>query len=274
MQLDTLLANSDRLPSLPKVLQELLIAFDKPDADVAQIASLIGSDPSLAAKVLKVANSAFFKRARSVSSLKEAVLFMGLHTTRMLVLGVGMAGAVRFIDGQTRTQFWRYSLHTAVSARYFARQARQDVDAAFIAGLIHAIGEPLMRELLADDLAAIDEHTAFYDDQRAALERLALGYGYPDVGAALAEQWNFPPAVTHAMRAASDPFGGAPFSPLGACVHLGMRLAGSSERAEPIALTFSLLDTRLLSALQLDSSSIESMPPMQTLTEGLHTLVA
>jgi len=274
MQITALLANVDRLPSLPKVLRELVIAFDKPNADVAQIVSLIGSDPALAAKVLKVANSAFFRRARTIASLKEAVVFMGLHTTRLLVLGAGMAGAVRFLDRESRTQFWRYSLHTAVTARYFARLAKQDADTAFTAGLIHAIGEPLMRELYEDELASIDEQSAFFDDQRAALERLTLGYAYPEVSAALAEEWNFPQAVVAAIRTASEPFANTQFSAVGACVHLGMQLARSSERQESPQLILPLLDTRLLTALKLDEASVEVMPTLHDLTEGLHALVA
>lgn len=274
MQLSALLANADKLPSLPKVLQELITAFDKPDPDINHIVKLIGSDPGLAVKILKVANSAFFRRARSVSSLKDAVMFMGLHTIRMLVLGAGMAGAVRFLDRESRTQFWRYSLHTAVGARYFAGLMQQDADTAFTAGLIHAIGEPLMREVFEVELLALDDEVTFYDDQRAALERMTLGFGYPDVGAALAEQWNFPPLVAHAIRAAPDPFGTGQFSVLGACVHLGMQLAGASERAEQPSQAFTMLDTRLLTTLKLDASTIESMPPMETLTEGLRALVA
>jgi len=274
MQIQELLASADKLPSLPRVLRELVIAFDKPDPDVAQIVALIGSDPTLAAKVLRVANSAFFKRTRTVGSLKEAVVFMGLHTTRMLVLGAGMAGAVRFLDKETRTQFWRYSLHTAVCARYFARQLRLDADVAFTAGLIHAIGEPLLRETFEDALKALDEEAAFFDGQRAALERLTLGFAYSDVGAALAEQWNFPFAVSQAIRTAPDPFGNGRFAPLGGCVHLGMQLAGSAEREESLSSAFAMLDTRLREALKLDDETTDAMPPMTELTEGLHTLVA
>ncbi len=274
MQLDALLAHTDRLPSLPKVVQELMIAFDKPDPDVNHIAKLIGSDPTLAVKILKVANSAFFRRSRSISSLKDAVVFMGLHTVRLLVMSAGMVGAVRFIDRDSRTQFWRYSLNTAAGARYFARRLQMDPDSAFTAGLIHAIGHPLMRELLEDDLNAIDETATFYDEQRATMERLALGYGYPDVGAALAESWEFPPQVAIAIRAAPSPFETTPFSPLGACIHLGMRLACASERDETQAQAFAMLDTRLLGALKLDAEAIEALPPMSELTEGLQALVA
>lgn len=274
MQLDALLAHTDRLPSLPKVVQKLVIAFDAPHPDVRHIADLIGSDPALAVKVLKVANSAFFRRARSIGSVQEAVVFMGLHTVRMLVMSAGMVGAVRFIDRDARTPFWRYSLHTAVSARYFARALSVDADIAFTAGLIHAIGQPLMQELLEGALDVVNDAAAFYDGERAALERLSLGYAYPDVGAALAERWDFPPQISAAIRAASDPLGGTPFSPLAACVHLGMQLASSSERAEPQAHAFSMLDTRLLATLKLERASLDAMPPMQELTEGLHALVA
>ena len=274
MKLEALLANTDRLPSLPKVVQELVIAFDKPDPDVNKIVALIGSDPVLTVKVLQVANSAFFRRSRTISSIKEATVFMGLHTVRLLVMGAGMVGAVRFLDRDSRTQFWRYSLHTAVGARYFARQLQLDGDTAFTAGLIHAIGQPLMRELLEDDLAAVDEAATFYDEQRAALECMALGYGFPDVGAALAESWHFPPQVSQAIRAAPSPFSCMPFSPLGACVHLGMRLASCSERCEAQAAAFSLLDTRVLDTLQLRPDALESMPPMGELTEGLTALIA
>lgn len=274
MRLEELMASAERLPSLPRVLKELIAAFDKPDPDVNHIVALIGSDPTLAAKVLKVANSAFFKRARSIGSLKEAVVFMGLHTTRMLILGSGMAGAVHFLDRETRTQFWRYSLHTAVVARHFARLSRLDGDIAFTAGLIHAIGEPLLAEAFEATLKRLDEQAAFYDGQRIALERLALGFGFPDVGALLSEQWNFPPEVTQAIRAAPDPFHNERFSPLGACVHLAMQMAGSIERAETPDIAFSMLDTRLTVALQLNMDAVRAMPAMNELTEGLHTLVA
>ena len=274
MQLDALLAQTDRLPSLPKVMQKLVIAFDRQDVDVNHIAALIGSDPALAVKILKVANSAFFRRSHSIGSVKEAVVFMGLHTVRLLVMSAGMVGAIRFLDRDSRTQFWRYSLHTAVAARYFARASQVNADTAFTAGLIHAIGQPLMRELLEADLDAVDEAAAFHDVQRAALERLSLGYGYPDVGAALAASWHFPPQVVEAIRAASDPFAHSPFSPLGACIHLGMQLASARERAEAQTVAFSLLDTRLLAGLKLDAATIEAMPPINELTEGLHALVA
>lgn len=273
MQLEALLGNADKLPSLPKVLQQLVRAFDLPEPDVNQIVALIGSDPALAAKILRVANSAFFKRTRSVASLKEAIVFLGLHTVRMLVLSSGMAGAVRFIDRQTRTQFWRYSLNAAVAARYFARLTKQDADTAFTAGLIHAIGEPLLCEVFEEEILSIDDEAAFYDEQRAALERLALGYGYPDVGAALAERWNFPAQVATAIRAAPDPFVSGDFCALGACVHLGMQLAGACERAESPARAFAMLDTRLMDALHLDPAAIETMPTLAELAEGLHELV-
>jgi len=274
MELHTLLTSADKLPSLPKVLQDLVRAFDAPEPDVNRIVQLIGSDPTLSAKVLRAANSAFFRRSRSVASVKEAVLFMGLHTVRMLVLSAGMAGAVHFLDRETRTQFWRYSLNTAVSARYFARLLRHDADVAFTAGLIHAIGEPLMCSAMSEEMLQLDEESLFFDEQRASLERLALGYGYPDVGAALAEQWNFPPQVSVAIRAAADPFAGSAFSPLAACVHLGAQIAGSTERQEAQHIAFSLLDTRLLDALKLDAAAVAEMPPLQELADGLHALVA
>lgn len=274
MQLDELLASADKLPSLPKVLQDLVIAFDQPDPDIQRIVTLISADPTLSAKILRAANSAFFRRARSIASLKEAVLMMGLHTVRMLVLSAGMAGAVHFLDREMRKQFWRYSLHTAVAARYFAQLTKQDADVAFTAGLIHAIGEPLMSGALEDDMQMLDEHSAFFDSQRASLERLALGYAYPDVGAALAKLWNFPEQVATAIRAASDPLASGTFIPLAACIHLGTQIAVSSERDEPKEIAFSMLDTRLLEALKIDMKAVEAMPSLQELAEGLHELVA
>ncbi len=274
MQLQELLSDADRLPSLPKVLRELVAAFDRPEPDIDRIVLLISSDPTLAAKILRVANSAFFRRGRSVGGVKDAVMLMGLHTVRLLVLSAGMAGAVHFLDRETRTQFWRYSLNVAVCARYFAKLTRHDGDVAFTAGLIHAIGEPLMCGALAAEMLILDEDSSFFDEQRVALERMALGYAYPDVGAALAELWQFPPMVAGAIRAASDPFAAGSFSALAACVHLGTQIASSSERAEPQDVAFSMLDTRLLEALKLDSATVAAMPPLSELSEGLQSLVA
>ena len=131
-----------------------------------------------------------------------------------------------------------------------------------------------MSVALEDDMQMLDEHSAFFDAQRASLERMALGYAYPDVGAALAKLWNFPEQVSAAIRVAADPLASGTFIPLAACIHLGTQIAVSNERDEPQEIAFSMLDTRLLEALKLDMKAVEAMPPLQELAEGLHDLVA
>jgi len=270
----SLLSRIHRVPTIPKVVHELIATFDAPVVDMPRVVQLINTDPVIAAKVLRLANSAYYRRSRSVTNIGDAVIFMGLDALRMLVIGAGFAGAVPVPQSLGRALYWRYCLHTAVAAKFFARLAHEDAETAFTAGLLHAIGEPLLVQAMEKELNAIDGRARFYDHDRAACERAAVGFAFSDLGGDLAESWCLPAAIVQAIRTAPEPLTGEDFSPLGACVYLGAHFAAAHERSEDVETAASTLDARVLDKIGIELSTAFDMPPVKKLAEGLEELVS
>ena len=127
-----------------------------------------------------------------------------------------------------------------------------DIDgASFTAGLVHAVGDLVMHIGMPDVVAKIDFSVAPLDLHRAEAERAHLGYTYADVGAGMAEKWQFPPEMVSALANQVEPFEGEAYDRLGGILHL----ASWRARAEEI---------------QLDNNGlVATFPDMVGLTQGL-----
>ena len=270
----SLLSRIHAIPTMPKVVQALISTFDATEVDVPRIARLVNADPLIAAKVLRLANSSYYHRARAVSTINDAVVFLGLDALRILVIGAGFASSMPVPQSLGRNLYWRYCLHTAVAAKFFAVQCNEDSETAFTAGLLHAIGEPLMVTAMENELRDVDLEARFYDHERARCERAAIGFSFSDLGGDLAESWCFPAAVVSAIRTAPEPLEQAEFSPLGACVYLGAHFAAAHERSESVEQAASTLDARVLDSVGIDLAKAFDMPPVRVLAEGLEELVS
>ncbi len=270
-----LLSGIHSLPTLPKVVQSLIETFESNRVDVPRIARLVGTDPVITAKVLRLANSAYYRRTRSIASVNDAVVYLGLDALRMLVIGVGFTSAVKVPESLGRTRYWRYCLHTAVAVKFFAAYCEEDQQTAFTAGLLHAIGEPLLVGSMREaSLRAVDKQALFFDHGRAQCERDELGFSFADVGAELADSWCFPTTIVEAIRTAPEPLATGDFSRLGACVYLGAHFAAAHERGETAAEAAVSLDTRVLERVGIELARVLSLPPVTELARGLEELTA
>lgn len=270
----SLLSRIHSVPTLPKVVQGLIATFEAPEVNVPSVARLVNTDPVIAAKVLRLANSAYYRRSRSIASIGDAVVYLGIDALRMLVVGAGFAGSVPVPASLGRNLFWRYCLHTAVAAKFFAGHCDADQETAFTAGLLHAIGEPLLATTMPQELSRVDPSVRFYDHERAHCERALLGFSFSDLGADLADSWCFPAAVIAAIRRAPDPLDHEDFSPLAACVYLGAHFAAAHERNESVEQAASTLDSRVLERAGIDLATAFEMPSVRQLAAGLEELVS
>ena len=100
-----------------------------------------------------------------------------------LASAAAVAGAFRMVGGVDMHQFWRYSLNVAKLSRTLAGRVRQNLPAAFTAGLIHAIGELVLHTRRPQEMAVLDQKTNLFSLKRTAAERSLLGFNYADVGA-------------------------------------------------------------------------------------------
>lgn len=231
MQLEKLLKQPNALPSAPKVVRKLMETFEQDEVDLMRAASLIEDDPVLTAKLLKMANSAFFGLHRSVTSARDAISVMGLIKVRALVIGAALGDGFHSVGGMNLNQFWRYSLNTANLSRYIALPIRIDESTAFTAGLIHSIGELVMHAGMPEAMIDLDRSIPMLDLKRARAERGLFGYSYAEVGAAMAREWKFPKKMIDSIEHQVAPFDNDVYEPIAGVIHIASWRARAAELA-------------------------------------------
>lgn len=192
------------LPPLPALYAELLNSVDDPNASGRSIGQIISRDVSMTAKILHLANSAFFGVRRSVSDPANAVTVLGLHTIRNLVLSAGLfslldRGAIRSL---TQEMIWAHSLETSMLARGLCRLEQGDahsVEDAGSAGLLHDVGKIVMALEFGERYDAMLASAQGSGQVLVDLEREALGATHAEVGAYLLGIWGLPAPVVEAV---------------------------------------------------------------------------
>jgi HD-like signal output (HDOD) protein len=229
MNLDKLLKQPNTLPSAPKVVRKLIDTFNQEDVDLLYAASLIEDDPVLTAKLLKMANSAFFGLHRSVSNARDAINVMGLIKVRALVIGASLGEGFHSVGSVNLNQFWRYSLNAANLSRYIALPIKIDENTAFTAGLVHGIGELMMHVGMPEAMLDLDRSIPMLDLKRARAEQGLFGYSYAEVGAALAREWRFPKKMVDAIQHQTAPFDNDVYEPIAGVIHVASWRARAQE---------------------------------------------
>ena len=241
MQLSALLAMQVNLPSIPKVVALLLSELDRPEPDLKKITQLISTDVALTTRLLQFSNSGFFKLSQQVNSVSEALAVLGLSHVRAMATAAATSRSIKALPGINLQQFWNYSLNVAKVSRSLAGVVRQNQQAAFTCGLIHAFGELVMHITMPQEVALLDAEIGALDLRRARTERKQFGYCYAQVGAGFARKWLFPQPIADALEHQYAPFENDVYEPLAGVIHLASWRARSKEAAlnqRELAVTF------------------------------------
>ncbi len=193
LSIDDVVRNLLELPSLPDVVMELLSSIDVQDVDISVLARKVSHDQALMAKTLRLANSPVYGLQVKVTTLTQAITFLGFQATRNLIIAAAVTGC--FTEGKCAgfdfKGFWRHSIATAACAKVLARRMKFNQDYAFTAGLLHDIGRLVLvtgfPELYGQALALRKER----DCELIEAEREVLGVDHVQAGIALAGHWNF-----------------------------------------------------------------------------------
>lgn len=258
-----ILDNLHQLPSIPAVVQELIVSFDHPDLDSHHLAHKIGQDQALSAKVLRVANSAFYGLPRQVGSIQEAVTVLGFGAVRSLVLSAGIMGAFSTDDEVCvdRNLYWQRSLAAATYAKAVARTLRQDGETAFSAGLLHDIGILVLDVCDHERFSALWQSVQGGENGLIEAERAAFGFDHAELGAEVTHRWKFPPVIEDAIRYHYQP-GHRPFQVLTGIVQVAALLARFSEEKRSEDEWFEGIPQPLREALKLDKDKLYKHLPL------------
>lgn len=184
------------LPSWPAVVIQIRRALEDEESSIQDVVRLIGSDPVLAARVLKTANSAFIGRSNQVSDLRSAVNRLGFDMVRNLSISLAISQIFHSkISEQIKLQLaelWVQSTSLAAFCYVLAKQSRRvNPDEAFLAGLIHDIGKlyVLMRAQGNSELF----------DSGDSLEEIMDEWN-SNIGRAIVESWGFPDELVDSIN--------------------------------------------------------------------------
>lgn len=241
MELNALLASQFVLPSIPKVLALLLSELERDEPDLKKISQLVSTDPALTTRLLQLSNSGFFKLSGKINSVSESLAILGLDHVRTMATAAASGISIKAVPGLNLQKFWSYSLNVAKLSRSLAGMVRQNQQAAFTCGLIHAVGELAIHMGMPEAVAVLNREVPPLDLRRANAERTAFGFCYAQVGAGLAAKWKFPQAMVDALDHQDAPFEHDVYEPLAGLIHLATwraraQEAGLSDHA--LAVTF------------------------------------
>jgi HD-like signal output (HDOD) protein len=221
-------ANAGQLPTMPEVAVRLMKSFDDDRIGLPEIAELVAKDPSLSARVLRLANSARFSPSHTIGTLADAANALGLNQLRNLTMAAAISGTFPKCAGLDRAAVWRHAAATAAYARLLAKLLQLDAEEVFVAGMMLRTGQLLMALSEPDQVRDVEQH-AQEPGSRYSLEQHRFGCTHADVTASLAAHWHFPDDMVQAFTDANDPLAVRPFSPMAAVLHLAEVLADAHE---------------------------------------------
>lgn len=181
------------LPSQPSVYTRLMRAVRSENVGLDEIAAIVEENPSVAARVLQLVNSAFFGLPRPTASIKEAVVFIGTKTLRTLVLSVEAFRDLNLDTVEHGVNPDALQEHAVTTARLAAEMVPvAEREAAYAAGLLHSIGVLVLASQLPEEWVQIVEEARTGERPLAEVEHEVLGVDHGQVGAALLSLWGLP----------------------------------------------------------------------------------
>jgi HD-like signal output (HDOD) protein len=195
---ESIIKNMGELPPSPIVATKLLELLRKPDLKIKELANAVALDPVISARVLKMANSAFYEQQRQINTLDRALIVIGEDVLKNLAMEYSLRSSHKTY-GLLERRVWEHAIGCAVASRMIAERLTDlDKSEAYLAALQHHIGKVLM---INRDKNLYKEVVRIVEAGKGELldvERGLFAYSHEMVGAALLDYWNYPKTIVQA----------------------------------------------------------------------------
>jgi len=203
--MDDILASIHDIPPFPQVVVKAMEIISNPNYLVNDLLEVIRLDQSITANILKLCNSAYFGLPRKVSSLKEAVVYLGTVQLRQVLLASGVKDVYdrpdkgySYFDGE----LWQHAIACALMAQILFRHLRLPLEenSIFTAALLHDVGKVVLSTYVSQEFTDIEKLVKEGNQPFHDAERQVLGFDHAEMGGRLAELWEFPEVISVAIR--------------------------------------------------------------------------
>lgn len=259
-RLDVLISEVNKLVSLPDIYYRLESALDSPSSTTDDFSKLLSTDPDLCARLLRMANSAFYSFPAKIETIDRAISTIGMRQIRELVLVTSVMEIFYGVDIKHvgMRSFWEHSVAVGVMARAVAQHASLgQIERFYIPGLLHDIGRlvlflkmpTLMSEILQQSR---DEAKALF-----ILEQEQLEYSHAEVGGRLLELWKVPQSICEPVSCHHHPEKSLEFAQASSAVHIAdvwvnHHRIGSSGEHNPLAMSNQALEMLAIKENELE----------------------
>ena len=203
----------ESLPNFPDNIVRLQQLLSDPDSEIADMARQVSTDPALTADLLKVVNSAQFMLPKKVDNIVEAVKMVGLRGLKNLLYSYGTQKILGGSDDIKVKLLWRHSYKTAFYAYNLAKnflRKKEILDDVYVGGILHDMGKIIFANVHPN---MIDKLTKFAREKNIPaelFEDMTAGLNHSQIGALIAEKWNFPDALVNSIRYHHEPLNAPP----------------------------------------------------------------
>ncbi|QDU85474.1 HDOD domain protein [Planctomycetes bacterium Pla163] len=207
------LRRAKNLPSPPAVVVRVLELTSDENSRIEDLAQAIGQDPTLASRLMRLANSALYGVQFKITEIEQAAMLMGMRNLKQLCIGLSLTGGMSDpdepVEGYAMSVYWQHCLVSSVAAREIARRVGSGLTSeAFLCGLLARIGQLLMARCLKDAyLPVLDQAKVRRSESElpsAEIENALLGFHYGRFGAAVLRSWGLPDPIPHVIELAPD----------------------------------------------------------------------
>lgn len=192
------------LPTLPTIVSKMIELVDNPKTSAASLAHLISTDQSLTARILKLANSAYYGFSREISTVNMAIVVMGFNAVKDMGLSLSVFDMFKNSSPAGSfdiNRFWEHSIGCGIASRLLAQRYQHRIAGeAFVAGLLHDIGKVILDQYAHKDFVAIMNRASEGAVTLDEAEEAVIGVGHGTVGEWLAEKWRLPLIITQSIR--------------------------------------------------------------------------
>jgi HD-like signal output (HDOD) protein len=196
------LSNVYNLPAMSSTMLEVSKLLDDPTTNTSSLSKMIGKDQGLSTKILSIANSPLYGLTRKVSTIDFAILIIGYQDIKNIVVALTMVDSFKnksdkYLD---QKEFWMHSMLSGTACKRVAEDLGFRIGSeAFVAGLLHDLGIPVMHKFFKNEFESLVEEFATSEAPVLDVERKYLGMDHQEIGNFLAIKWHLPEHLTNSI---------------------------------------------------------------------------
>jgi putative nucleotidyltransferase with HDIG domain len=197
-------AGIEEIPPMPQVVMKAQQLLADPDSSAKELAALLETDPSIAAKVLKMANSAFYGLRGNVNSIQHAAMVLGYRNLGEIISAAGIQKSLEKKlpgYGLDSEDLWRHSLSVAMGSKIIASRKNPELEmVAHTAGLIHDVGKLILDPFVLDEKETFEAFIVSEQQTFLAAEQQILGFDHAEIAAEVCKKWGIPEVISSAIH--------------------------------------------------------------------------